>query len=62
MAKLVEMDERASIFSQMEENVSPVILINKFSIDPKESDLFLKGWPLESWLAACVQIRGNWLD
>jgi hypothetical protein len=36
MAKLVEMDERASIFVQMEENVGPVILINKFSVDPEE--------------------------
>ena len=48
MAKLVEMDERASIFAQMEENVGPVILINKFSVDPEEFDLFLKGWAAEA--------------
>jgi quinol monooxygenase YgiN len=48
MAKLVEMDERASIFVQMEENVSPVILINNFSVDPEEFDLFLKGWTAEA--------------
>lgn len=48
MAKLVEMDERASIFVQMEENVGPVILINKFSVDPEEFDLFLKGWTAEA--------------
>jgi quinol monooxygenase YgiN len=48
MAKLVEMDERASIFAQMEENVGPVILINKFSVDPEHFDLFLKGWAAEA--------------
>lgn len=48
MTKLVEMDERASIFAQMEENVGPVILINRFSVDPEEFDLFLKGWAAES--------------
>jgi quinol monooxygenase YgiN len=48
MAKIVEMDERASIFAQMEEKVGPVILINKFSVDPEEFDLFLKGWAAEA--------------
>ena len=48
MAKLVEVDERASIFTQMEEDVSPVILIEKISVDPEESDLFLKGWAAET--------------
>ena len=48
MAKLVEVDERASIFTQMEEDVSPVILIEKISVDPEESNLFLKGWAAET--------------
>jgi quinol monooxygenase YgiN len=48
MAKLVEMDERVAIFEQMEENVGPVILINKFSVNPEEFDLFLKGWTNEA--------------
>jgi len=48
MAKLVEMDERVAIFEQMEENVGPVILINKFSVNPEEFDLFLKGWSNEA--------------
>ena len=43
MAKLVEVDERASIFTQMEEDVSPVILIEKISVDPEESDSVSKG-------------------
>jgi quinol monooxygenase YgiN len=48
MANIVEMDERASIFKQMEEDVSPVILINKFSVDSKEFDQFLKAWATEA--------------
>jgi hypothetical protein len=48
VAKLVEVDERALIFTQMEEDVSPVILIEKISVDPEESDLFLKGWAAET--------------
>jgi quinol monooxygenase YgiN len=48
MAKLIEMDERAPIFTQMEEDVGPVILINKFSVNPEEFDQFLKGWAKEA--------------
>ena len=48
MAKLVEMDEHVSIFAQMEEDVGPVILINKFSVKPKEFDQFMKGWATEA--------------
>ena len=48
MPKLVEMDERAPIFAQMEEQDGPVILINKFSVDPAEFDQFLKGWAAEA--------------
>jgi quinol monooxygenase YgiN len=51
MAKLVEMDERASIFAQMdkEDNVKgSVILINKFSIAHNEIVQFLKGWETEA--------------
>ena len=48
MAKLVETDERVGIFTQMEEDVSPVILITKFSVDPKEFDQFLKGYTTDN--------------
>lgn len=48
MAKLIEMDERVTIFAQMEEDVGPVILMNKFSVDPEEFDPFLKGWATEA--------------
>jgi quinol monooxygenase YgiN len=49
MAKFIEMDERLSIFAQMEEDYDgPIILINKFGIAPKEIDEFLKGWATEA--------------
>ena len=48
MAKVVEMDESVSIFSQMNEDVGPVILINKFSVNPSESNEFVKGWAEEA--------------
>jgi len=48
MAIFVEMDERVGIFAQMEEDAGPVILINKFSVNPEEFDQFLKGWATEA--------------
>jgi heme-degrading monooxygenase HmoA len=48
MPKIVEMDERVTIFTQTDEDVGPVILINKFSVDPQESNQFLKAWAAEA--------------
>lgn len=48
MAKIVEMDKRASIFMQMEEDIGPVILIERIKVDVEESDLFIKGWATET--------------
>ncbi len=48
MTKIVEMDERVTISAQWEENVGPVILINKFSVNPKDFDQFLKAWAAEA--------------
>jgi hypothetical protein len=42
MAKFVEMDEKVTLSVQMEENIGPVILINKFNVNPEEVDQFLK--------------------
>jgi quinol monooxygenase YgiN len=44
MAKFDEMDEKVTLSHQLEENVSPVILINKFNVKPEEADQFLKAW------------------
>ena len=48
MTKIVEMDERVTISAQWEENVGPVILINKFSVNPEDFDHFLKAWAAEA--------------
>jgi quinol monooxygenase YgiN len=44
MAKFDEMDEKVTLSEQLEENVSPVILINKFNVNPEEADQLLKAW------------------
>jgi heme-degrading monooxygenase HmoA len=42
MVKLVEIDEKVKLAQQMDEDVGPVILINKFKVNPEEVDQFLK--------------------
>lgn len=44
MIKFVEMDERVTLRQQMEENVSPVILINSFNVKPEDVEQVLKAW------------------
>ena len=44
MLKFDEMDEKVTLAKQLEENVSPVILINKFNLKPEEADQFMKAW------------------
>ncbi len=44
MVKLVEMDESVTFAEQMEEGGGPVILINKFNVDPAEIDQLLHCW------------------
>lgn len=45
MVRLVEMDEKITIFEQTEQNVrGPVILIIKFNVKPEEAEQFLKAW------------------
>jgi quinol monooxygenase YgiN len=44
MAKVVEMDEQVKLSDQLEENVGPIVLVNKFKVKPEEADQFLKAW------------------
>ena len=45
MIKMVEMDEKVTLYDQMEEkNSDPLILINKFNVNPEEIEGFLKVW------------------
>ena len=36
MVKIVEMDETITLDKQLEENIGPVILINKINVDARE--------------------------
>jgi len=42
MVKIVEMDENVTLRAQLEEDVGPVILLNKFTVKPEDVDEFLK--------------------
>lgn len=40
MVKIVEIDENVTLKLQMEEDLGPVILLNKFSVKPDDIDEF----------------------
>ena len=42
MVKIVESDNKVPLSAQLEEDVGPVILMNKFNVGPDEVDEFLK--------------------
>lgn len=42
MVKIVEMDERITLEKQLDEDVGPIIVMNKFNVGPDEIDEFLK--------------------
>jgi heme-degrading monooxygenase HmoA len=44
MPNFVEMDEKVSLFAQMEEERGPVVLINKFNVAPEEAAHLLQAW------------------
>ena len=44
MAKMVEMDEKVTLFSQLKEGGGPVILINKFNVASAEVEPWLETW------------------
>lgn len=48
MVKMVEMDETVTLQQQMQQDVSPVILINKFSVKPEDVDSFLAAWATDA--------------
>ena len=48
MIKLIEMDEMVTLSAQMEQNISPVILINKFNVKPEDVDQLLKAWAADA--------------
>ncbi len=44
MPKFIEMDEQVTLFQQIEEKVSPVILINKFNVKAEDVEQLLTAW------------------
>ena len=42
------MDEKVKLLTQTEENVAPVILINKFNVKADEVDQFLAAWTADA--------------
>ena len=42
MVKIVEMDESVTLKAQLEEDVGPVILLNKFTVKPEDTDEVLE--------------------
>ena len=44
MPKLVEMDPHVTLAQQMETQSGPVVLVNRFSVDPSEADQLLRAW------------------
>jgi len=48
MVIFVEMDERVTLVEQTEQNVGPVILVNKFNVKPEEDEWFLEAWATDA--------------
>ncbi|MPZ07069.1 MAG: antibiotic biosynthesis monooxygenase [Nitrososphaeraceae archaeon] len=44
MVEIVEMDDKITLNKQLDENIGPVILINKFNLDPEDVNQFLEAW------------------
>jgi heme-degrading monooxygenase HmoA len=48
MPKFNEMDSRVTLLQQMETDISPVVLINRFTAAPEEVDELLKAWAADA--------------
>ena len=44
MVSLVEMDEKVSLQGQLGDTNGPVILINKFTVEPDEAEQLVRAW------------------
>jgi quinol monooxygenase YgiN len=49
MAKFIESDEQVTLKQQIESDTEgPIILINRFSVDPADGDQFIKTWSADA--------------
>jgi quinol monooxygenase YgiN len=44
MARLAELDEYVPFSEQIEESAGPIVLINRFNVNPEEAGQFIKAW------------------
>jgi heme-degrading monooxygenase HmoA len=59
MPKLIEMDKNVTVLAQMEEQVSPVIVINQLTVEPEEAGQLLKTWAAA---AACQKRQPGFIS
>ena len=55
MAKMVEMDYNVKFSSQLEEDVGPIVFVNKFTVNREDFDEFLKN----SKSRGCVKLSND---
>ena len=55
MVKIVEMDEDVTLKSQLEEDVGPVIVLNKFTVKSEDVDQFLKVYLYQQYLYSLIK-------
>ena len=48
MPKFAEMDEKVTLFAQMEDQDGLVVLINKFNVDPGDVDQLVRAWAADA--------------
>jgi heme-degrading monooxygenase HmoA len=48
MVKFAEMDDEVTLFAQLEDTGGPVVLINKFNVDPGEADQLIQAWAADA--------------
>jgi hypothetical protein len=59
LTNLVEMDEKVKLLTQIEENVAPVILINKFNVKADEVDQFQSAWTADAQIMVTRILASN---
>jgi heme-degrading monooxygenase HmoA len=48
MVKFAEMDDKVTLFAQLEDQGGPVVLINKFNVDPGQVDQLIQAWAADA--------------
>jgi heme-degrading monooxygenase HmoA len=59
MPKFAEMDEKVTLFAQLEDQNGPIVLINKFNVDPGDVDRLVKAWAAD---AAVMQRQPGYIS